>query len=75
MFKLMKLEWKKHQLSSYFKGVAICIIAIFAAVSLMALGMKGEGDAAITDFTKYMTLANLIIRMTFLFLVRSFYHV
>ncbi|MFD4854525.1 ABC transporter permease [Bacillus mycoides] len=66
MFKLMKLEWKKHKLSSYFKGVAICIIAIFAAVSLMALGMKGEGDAAITDFTKYMILANLIIRVTFI---------
>ncbi|MCU5654043.1 ABC transporter permease [Bacillus mycoides] len=66
MFKLMKLEWKKHKLSSYFKGVAICIIAIFAAVSLMALGMKGEGDAAITDFTKYMILANLVIRITFI---------
>ncbi|WP_305453319.1 ABC transporter permease [Bacillus mycoides] len=66
MFKLMKLEWKKHQLSSYFKSVAICIIAIFAAVSLMALGMKGEGDAAITDFTKYMILANLVIRITFI---------
>lgn len=66
MFRLMKLEWKKHQLSSYFKGVAICIIAIFAAVSLMGLGAKGEVDAALTDFTKYMTLANIIIRMTFL---------
>ncbi|MEV5110082.1 MULTISPECIES: ABC transporter permease [Bacillus] len=66
MFKLMKLEWKKHKLSSYFKGVAICIIAIFAAVSLMGMGAKGEGDAALTDFTKYMTLANLFIRITFL---------
>ncbi|PEF32808.1 ABC transporter permease [Bacillus wiedmannii] len=66
MFKLMKLEWKKHKLSSYFKGVAICIIAIFAAVSLMGLGAKGEADAALTDFTKYMTLANIFIRMTFL---------
>ena len=46
MFKLMKLEWKKHKLSSYFKGVAICIIAIFAAVSLMGMGVKGEVDAA-----------------------------
>ena len=27
MFKLMKLEWKKHKLSRYFKSVAICIIA------------------------------------------------
>lgn len=66
MFKLMKLEWKKHQLSSYFKGVAICIIAIFVAVSLIGLGAKGEVDAALTDFTKYMTLANIFIRMTFL---------
>ncbi|WP_242238185.1 ABC transporter permease [Bacillus cereus group sp. BfR-BA-01316] len=66
MPRLMKLEWKKHQLSSYFKGVAICIIAIFAAVSLMASGMKGEGDVAITDFTKYMILANLVIRITFI---------
>ncbi|WP_270344157.1 ABC transporter permease [Bacillus mobilis] len=66
MFKLMKLEWKKHKLSSYCKGVAICIIAIFAAVSLMGLGAKGEGDAALTDFTKYMILANLFIRMAFL---------
>ncbi|WP_242311181.1 ABC transporter permease [Bacillus cereus group sp. BfR-BA-01331] len=66
MFKLMKLEWKKHKLSSYCKGVAICIIAIFAAVSLMGMGAKGEGDAALTDFTKYMTLANIFIRMTFL---------
>lgn len=68
MFKLMKLEWKKHQLSSYFKGVAICIIAIFAAVSLMGLGVKGEGDAdaALSDFTKYMTLANIFIRTTFI---------
>lgn len=66
MFKLMKLEWKKHKLPSYFKGVAICIITIFAAVSLMGLGAKGEADAALTDFTKYMTLANIFIRMTFL---------
>ncbi len=28
--------------------------------------MKGEVDAALTDFTKYMTLANIFIRMTFL---------
>ena len=46
MLRLMKLEWKKHQLSSYFKSVAICIIAIFAVVSLMALGMKAEGTCS-----------------------------
>lgn len=66
MFKLMKLEWKKHKLSSYFKGVAICIIAIFAAVSLMALGMKAEGDVLFFDFTQQMVLINTFIRITFI---------
>ncbi|PFJ17768.1 bacitracin ABC transporter permease [Bacillus cereus] len=64
MFKLMKLEWKKHQLSSYFKSVAICIIAIFAAVILMALGVKGEGETVLSNFTKQMALANIFIRIT-----------
>ncbi|PES16903.1 ABC transporter permease [Bacillus cereus] len=66
MLRLMKLEWKKHKLSSYFKGVAICIIAIFAAVSLMALGMKTEGDVLFFDFTQQMVLINTFIRITFI---------
>ncbi|MCU5238144.1 ABC transporter permease [Bacillus cereus] len=66
MFKLMKLEWKKHKLSRYFKSVAICIIAIFAAVSLMALGMKAEEDMLFSDFTQNMAAANIFIRITFI---------
>lgn len=66
MLRLMKLEWKKHQLSSYFKSVAICIIAIFAVVSLMALGMKAEGDVLFADFKQNMDLANIFIRITFI---------
>lgn len=66
MFKLMKLEWKKHQLSSYFKSVAICIIAIFAVVSLMAWGMKAEEDMLFSDFKQNMDLANVFIRITFI---------
>ncbi|PGW43530.1 ABC transporter permease [Bacillus thuringiensis] len=66
MFKLMKLEWKKHKLSSYFKSLAICIIAIFAAVSLMALGMKAEEDMLFSDFTQNMALVNIFIRITFI---------
>ncbi|MGE7883376.1 ABC transporter permease [Bacillus sp. NPDC094077] len=66
MFRLMKLEWKKHQLSSYFKGVAICIIAIFAAVSLMALGAKGEVEVVLSNFTEQMVAANIFIRITFI---------
>ncbi|MFK4379584.1 ABC-type transport system involved in multi-copper enzyme maturation permease subunit [Bacillus sp. RC218] len=66
MFKLMKLEWKKHQLSSYFKSVAICIIAIFAVVNLMMLGGKGEVDLLLSDFTQQMALINIFIRITFI---------
>ncbi|PGB16399.1 ABC transporter permease [Bacillus toyonensis] len=66
MLKLMKLEWKKHQLSSYFKGVAICIIAIFAAVSLMAWGSKVEDDLMFSSYMEYMSLANIFIRITFI---------
>lgn len=66
MFKLMKLEWKKHQLSSYFKSVAICIIAIFVVVSLMALGIKGEVDGLFSNFTQQMVLINTFIRITFI---------
>lgn len=66
MFKLMKLEWKKHKLSSYFKGVAICIIAIFAAVSLMAWGSKVEDDLMFSSYMEYMSLANILIRITFI---------
>ncbi|MDA1527848.1 ABC transporter permease [Bacillus cereus group sp. TH260-2LC] len=66
MLRLMKLEWKKHQLSSYFKSVAICIIAIFAVVSLMAVGMKAEEDVLFSDFTQNMALVNIFIRVTFI---------
>ncbi|PEB10135.1 bacitracin ABC transporter permease [Bacillus thuringiensis] len=66
MLRLIKLEWKKHKLSSYFKGVAICIIAIFAAVSLMAWGIKAEEDVLFFDFTQQMVLINTFIRITFI---------
>lgn len=66
MLKLMKLEWKKHQLSSYFKSVAICIIAIFIVVNLMALGAKDEVDGLFSDFTQQMVLINTVIRITFI---------
>ncbi|MGG5739219.1 MULTISPECIES: ABC transporter permease [Bacillus cereus group] len=66
MLRLMKLEWKKHQLSSYFKIVAICIIAIFIVVNLMALGVKDEVDGLFSDFTQQMVLINTFIRITFI---------
>ena len=66
MLKLIKLEWKKHHLSSYFKGLAICIVAIFAAVALMALGSKGESEPMFTDYAEFMSLTNILIRIVFI---------
>jgi len=66
MFKLMKLEWRKHHLSGYFRGVAICIVAIFAAVGLMAWGSKVDSDLMFTDYAGFMSLANIFIRVTFI---------
>ncbi|HDR8185334.1 TPA: ABC transporter permease [Bacillus thuringiensis] len=66
MFKLMKLEWKKHKLSSYCKGVAICIIAIFVVVNLMGVGVKDEVDGLFSNFTQQMVLINTFIRITFI---------
>ncbi|WP_459499208.1 ABC transporter permease [Bacillus sp. C1] len=66
MLNLMKLEWKKHRLSRYFKGVAICIIAIFAAVGLMAWGSKGESERMFLDYTGFMSLTDMFSRTTFM---------
>ncbi|MDG0873775.1 hypothetical protein L5D93_15570 [Paenibacillus thiaminolyticus] len=40
MLELMRLEWEKSTVSSYFRGFVICIAAIFVAVALMAWAMK-----------------------------------
>ncbi|MET7021454.1 ABC transporter permease [Bacillus mycoides] len=66
MLKLMKLEWKKHHLSGYFKGLAICIVAIFAAVALMAWGSKAESDEMFQNYKEFMSLTNIFIRITFI---------
>ncbi|MGE7920138.1 ABC transporter permease [Viridibacillus sp. NPDC093762] len=66
MFKLMKLEWKKNQLSSYFKGLVFCILGILAAVCLMAWGSKVEDDLMFRDYTEFMSLTNIFIRIVFI---------
>lgn len=66
MLKLMKLEWKKHQLFSCFKGVAICIVSIFAAVGLMVWGSKVDSDLMFSNYAGYMSLTNIVIRITFI---------
>ncbi|QDQ00948.1 ABC transporter permease [Lysinibacillus fusiformis] len=66
MLKLLRLEWKKNCLSSYFKGLAMCTIGIFAAVALMALGSKSEAEPMFPDYTEFMSLTNILIRIVFI---------
>ncbi|MFF3099938.1 ABC transporter permease [Viridibacillus arvi] len=66
MLKLMKLEWKKNQLSSYFKGLVFSILGILAAVCLMAWGSKVEDDLMFRDYTEFMSLTNIFIRIVFI---------
>ncbi|MFB7156469.1 ABC transporter permease [Lysinibacillus sp. NPDC056232] len=64
MLKLLRLEWKKNSMSSYFKGLIICIIGIFAAVALMAVGSGDE--KMFLDYTDFMSLTNILIRIVFI---------
>lgn len=66
MLKLMKLEWKKNRLSSYFIGFTICIISIFAAVGLMGWGSERTNDPMFPDYFEYMSLTNIFIRIIFI---------
>ncbi|MDQ0174978.1 ABC transporter permease [Bacillus chungangensis] len=66
MLKLIKLEWKKHHLSSYFKGLLICIVAIFALEALIVLDSKGESEPMFTDYAEFMLLTNVLNRIVFI---------
>ncbi|MEK4424575.1 ABC transporter permease [Solibacillus sp. FSL K6-1523] len=64
MLKLLRLEWKKNRMTSYFKGLIICIVGILAAVVLMAVG---SGDEQVfQDYTDFMSLTNILIRIVFI---------
>ncbi|MGE7690911.1 ABC transporter permease [Lysinibacillus sp. NPDC097214] len=64
MLKLLRLEWKKNRISSYFNGLIICIVGIFAAVALMAMGSGDE--KMFQDYTDFMSLTNILIRIVFI---------
>lgn len=64
LLKLLRLEWKKNCIASYFKGLISCIVGILAAVVLMALG---SGDEQVfRDYTDFMSLTNILIRIVFI---------
>ncbi|MFP4978031.1 ABC transporter permease [Paenibacillus sp. CN-4] len=64
MLKLIQLEWQKNNLSHYFKGVVICIAAIYAAVVLMTLGTRSENEPM--NYADFISLADILIRITFI---------
>ena len=64
LLKLLRLEWKKNSMSSYFKSLIICIIGIFAAVALMAVGSGDE--KMFLDYTDFMALTNILISIVFI---------
>ncbi|MGE7184333.1 ABC transporter permease [Peribacillus sp. NPDC006672] len=66
MLKLMKLEYKKHHLSHYFKGVAIWILVIFALVALMGWGSRNEIEPMFPGYAAFMSLTNIFINIVFI---------
>ncbi|TQR20511.1 ABC transporter permease [Psychrobacillus vulpis] len=66
MLKIIKLEWKKNRLTSYFKGLAICIVGIFVAVALMSLGSQKGNDPMFPNYEEFMSLTNILIRIVFI---------
>lgn len=64
MLKLLRLEWKKNRMAGYFNGLIISIIGIFVAVTLMAMG--SEGDSEFQNYTEFMSLTNILIRIVFI---------
>lgn len=65
MFNLLKLEWKKNNLAGYGIKAGICMILIYVMVAGMALMANAQNEPMFLDFTAFMSLANIFIRITF----------
>lgn len=64
MLKLIQLEWQKSNMTRYFRGLAVCIVVIFAAVALMALGSQSENEPM--NYAEFMSLSDILIRITYI---------
>ncbi|AIQ53425.1 ABC transporter permease [Paenibacillus sp. FSL R7-0331] len=65
MFRLMKIEWKRNNLAGYGIRAVICMIIIFGMVAGMALMSNVQEEPMFMDFTAFMSLANIFVRITF----------
>ncbi|MNW59097.1 ABC-2 family transporter protein [compost metagenome] len=65
MLSLMKIEWQRNDLAGYIIKAVICMVIIFGMVAGMALMSNAQGEPMFADFTAFMSLANIFIRITF----------
>ncbi|QKG83602.1 ABC transporter permease subunit [Kroppenstedtia pulmonis] len=66
MLQLIKLEWKKHQMTRYFRSFAFCIIFIFGFVTLISVG--DDVDGPMGSFQEFMYLITILSNITFIIL-------
>ncbi|WP_339266642.1 ABC transporter permease [Paenibacillus sp. FSL K6-1330] len=66
MLKLIQLEWQKSNISRYFKGLAVCIVAIFSAAALMSQGPSGDSEPLFQNYTEFIALTDLLMRITYI---------
>ncbi|MGN7760732.1 ABC transporter permease [Paenibacillus sp. 22594] len=65
MFRLMRIEWKRNHLAGYGIRAVICMVIIFGMVAGMALMSNAQDEPMFLDFTAFMSLANIFVRITF----------
>lgn len=65
MVKLLKLEWKKNQLSKYILSAMISMVVIFALSCLMAVLSQGEGEPMFDGYDSFIAFVNMMIRIVF----------
>lgn len=68
MLKLIKLEWRKHQMSRYFISFLFCVLSIYGFVVLISLDSKNDVDAAMGSFQEFMSLITILSNITFIIL-------
>ncbi|AIQ18826.1 bacitracin ABC transporter permease [Paenibacillus sp. FSL H7-0357] len=65
MLRLMKIEWKRNNLAGYSIRAVISMMIIFGMVAGMAVMSNAQDEPMFLDFTAFMSLANIFIRVTF----------
>ncbi|GIN98319.1 bacitracin ABC transporter permease [Siminovitchia terrae] len=68
MLKLIKLEWRKHQMGRYITSFFSCVIGIYGFMALISLTSKNDVDAAMESFQEFMSVVNILSNITFIIL-------